>query len=129
MVKRLPIMRETWVQSLGREDPLEKEMAAHFGTLAWRIPWTEKPGRLQSIGSQESATTWLLNHHNYRYYCYYYGNNNNNNHCSNSSFLPKEYFHLQDSSIHQLIFTDTKIVLNKMSMAPLFMELTGSYRE
>ena len=104
-------------------------MAAHFGTLAWRIPWTEKPGRLQSMGSQESATTWLLNHHNYRYYCYYYGNNNNNNHCSNSSFLPKEYFHLQDSSIHQLIFTDTKIVLNKMSMAPLFMELTGSYRE
>ena len=52
MVKCLSTMRETRVQSLGREDPLEKEMAAHSGTLAWRIPWTEKPGRLQSMGSQ-----------------------------------------------------------------------------
>ena len=52
MVKRLPPMRGTWVQSLGREDFLEKEMATHSGILAWRIPWTEEPGRLQSIGSQ-----------------------------------------------------------------------------
>ena len=52
MVKRLPTVQETWVQSLGREDPLEKEMATHSSTLAWRIPWTEKPGRLQSMGSQ-----------------------------------------------------------------------------
>ena len=52
MVKRLPIMRETWVQSLGQEDPLEKEMATHSSTLAWKIPWTEEPGRLQSMGSQ-----------------------------------------------------------------------------
>ena len=52
MVKRLPAMRETWVQSLGREDPLEKEMATHSSTLAWKIPWTEEPGRLQSMGSQ-----------------------------------------------------------------------------
>ena len=51
-VKRLPITRETQVQSLGREDPLEKEMAAHSSTLAWRIPWTEEPGRLQALGSQ-----------------------------------------------------------------------------
>ena len=51
-VKRLPTMRETRVRSLGREDPLEKEMAIHSGTLAWKIPWTEKPGRPQSIGSQ-----------------------------------------------------------------------------
>ena len=51
-VKRLPTMRETRVQSLGREDPLEKEMATHAGTLAWKIPWIEKPGRLQSMGSQ-----------------------------------------------------------------------------
>ena len=51
-VKRLPAMRETWVQSLGREDPLEKEKATHSGTLAWKIPWTEEPDRLQSIGSQ-----------------------------------------------------------------------------
>ena len=45
-VKRLPTMRETWVQSLGREDPLEKEMATHSSTLAWKIPWMEEPGRL-----------------------------------------------------------------------------------
>ena len=51
-VKRLPAMRETWVRFLGREDPLEKEMATHSRTLAWRIPWTEEPGRLQSTGSQ-----------------------------------------------------------------------------
>ena len=52
MVKRLPAMRETWVQSLGWEDPLEKEMATHSSTLAWKIPWMEEPGRLQSMGSQ-----------------------------------------------------------------------------
>ena len=51
-LKRLPAMRETWVQSLGREDPLEKEMATHSSILAWRIPWTEEPGGLQSTGSQ-----------------------------------------------------------------------------
>ena len=52
MVKRLPKMRETWVRSLGREDLLEKEMATHFSTLAWNIPWAEEPGRLQSMGSK-----------------------------------------------------------------------------
>ena len=52
MVKRLPTMRETWVQSLGLEDPLEKEMATHSSILAWKIPCTEEPGRLQSMGSQ-----------------------------------------------------------------------------
>ena len=51
-VKRLSAMQETWVQSLGREDPLEKEMATHSRTIAWKIPWTEEPGRLQSMGSQ-----------------------------------------------------------------------------
>ena len=51
-VKCLPTMRETRVQSLGWEDPLEKEMVIHSSTLAWKIPWTEKPGRLQSIGLQ-----------------------------------------------------------------------------
>ena len=51
MVKHLPTMRETWVQSLGQEDPLEKEMATHPSTLAWKIPWTEEPGGLQSMGS------------------------------------------------------------------------------
>ena len=52
MVKHLPIMQETLVRSLGQEDPLEKEMATHSSTPAWRIPWMEKPGKLQSMGSQ-----------------------------------------------------------------------------
>ena len=52
MVKRMPTMRETRVQSLGRVGLLEKEMATHSSILAWKIPWTEKPGRLQSMGSQ-----------------------------------------------------------------------------
>ena len=51
-VKNLPEMQETWVQSLGQEGPLEKGMAAHSSTLAWRIPWTEGPGGLQSMGSR-----------------------------------------------------------------------------
>ena len=50
-VKHLPEMWETWVRSLGWEDPLEKEMATHSSTLAWKIPWTEEPGRLQPMGS------------------------------------------------------------------------------
>ena len=52
LVKNLPVMRETWVQSLGWDDSLEKEMATHSSTLVWKIPWTEKPGGLQSMGSQ-----------------------------------------------------------------------------
>ena len=52
MVKNLPAMQETQVLSLSREDPLEKEMATHSSILAWRIPWTEEPGRLKSMGSQ-----------------------------------------------------------------------------
>ena len=52
MVKCLPAMQETWVRFLGREDPLEKEMAIHSSTLAWKIPWTQEPDRLQSMGSQ-----------------------------------------------------------------------------
>ena len=52
MVKSLSTMQETQVQSLGREDPLEKEMAIPSSTIAWKIPWTEEPGRLQSMGSQ-----------------------------------------------------------------------------
>ena len=51
-VKNLPATRETWVQSLGQEDPLKKEMATHSSILAWRIPWTEEPGGVQSMGSQ-----------------------------------------------------------------------------
>ena len=52
MVKRLPTMQETQVRSLGQEDPLEKEMATHSSSLAWKIPWTEESGRLQSMGSR-----------------------------------------------------------------------------
>ena len=51
-VKRLPTMRETWIQSLGQEDLLEKEVAPHSNILAWKIPWMEEPGRLQSMGLQ-----------------------------------------------------------------------------
>ena len=51
-VKHLPAMQETWVRFLGWEDPLEKEIATHSSTLAWKIPWMEKPSRLQSVGSQ-----------------------------------------------------------------------------
>ena len=52
MVKNLPVMRETQIQSLGWDDPLEKGRATHFSVLAWRIPCTDEPGRLQSMGSQ-----------------------------------------------------------------------------
>ena len=52
MVKNLPAMQDTQVQSLGQEDPLEKEIATHSITLAWKIPWTEEPCKLQSMGSQ-----------------------------------------------------------------------------
>ena len=57
-VKRLSTMRETWVRSLGWEDPLEKEMAIHSSTIAWKIPWTEEPGRLQSMGLQRVRHNW-----------------------------------------------------------------------
>ena len=57
MVKRLSTMRETRVRSLGWEDPLEKEMAIHSSTIAWKIPWTEEPGRLQSMGTRKELDT------------------------------------------------------------------------
>ena len=72
MVKRLPTMRETRVRSLGQEDLLEKEMAPHSSTLAWKIPWTEETGRLQSMGSQkvrhDRATSLLLLHLPFTFY-------------------------------------------------------------
>ena len=58
-VKLLPAMQKIWVRSLGWEDPLEKEMATHSSTLAWKIPWMEEPGRLQSMGSQRVRATSL----------------------------------------------------------------------
>ena len=62
MVKNLPAVQETQVQSLSRENPLEKEMATPSSILAWRIPWTEEPGRLQSMGSQRMDSTEQLTH-------------------------------------------------------------------
>ena len=56
-VKHLPTTRETWVQSLGREDPLEKEMATHSSTPAWKIPWMEEPGRLYSPWDRKESDT------------------------------------------------------------------------
>ena len=56
IVKNLPAMQETWVQSLGQEDPLKKDIATHPSVFAWRIPWTEEPGGLQSLGSQKSQS-------------------------------------------------------------------------
>ena len=64
-IKRLSAVRETRVRSLGWEDPLEKEMAIHSNTIAWKIPWSEEPGRLQSMGSQRvghdtASSLWLF---------------------------------------------------------------------
>ena len=56
MAKNLPAMQDTWIQCLGQEYPLEKEMASHSNILAWEIPWTEEPGGLQCMGSQKSQT-------------------------------------------------------------------------
>ena len=67
-LKRLPTLRKTRVQSLGREDLLEKEIATHSHMLAWKIPWTEEPGRLQSKGSKELDTTEQL--HFYLHHCH-----------------------------------------------------------
>ena len=61
MVKNLLTLQETWVQFLGQEDPLEKGMAAHSSFLAWRIPWTEEPGGLWSMGSQRVGYDWATN--------------------------------------------------------------------
>ena len=59
-------MQDMWVRSLGREHPLEKEMATHSSILAWKITWTEEPGGLQSMGSQESDTTEQRNHYHHQ---------------------------------------------------------------
>ena len=61
ILKNLPAMQETWAGSLGQEDSLEKGMATHSSVLAWRIPWTEEPGGLQSMGSQRVGQDWASN--------------------------------------------------------------------
>ena len=81
-VKRLPAMQETWVRFLGREDPLEKEMAIHSSILAWKIPWTEEPDRLQSMGSQRVGHDWATSLRAFRLNnelkCHFFHNNNSN---------------------------------------------------
>ena len=67
MVKNLPAMQETQAGSLGREDPLEKQMATHSSIIAWRIPWKEEPGRLQSMGLQRVGHGWVNNIHTTHY--------------------------------------------------------------
>ena len=62
VVKNLPAKQETWVWSLGWGDPLEKGMATHSNILAWEIPWTEEPGRLQTVGSQRIRHNWAAEH-------------------------------------------------------------------
>ena len=69
MVKRLSTMWETWVQALGWEDPLEKEMAIHSSTIAWKIPWTEEPRRLQSMGSQRVRHDWATSLLHFKKWC------------------------------------------------------------
>ena len=64
VVKNLSAVQETWVQSLGREDPLEKGTATYSSILAWKIPWTEQPGELQSMGSQRMRHDWANKQHN-----------------------------------------------------------------
>ena len=66
-VKNLPAMQDTRVQSLGLENSLEKVIATHSSVLAWRIPWTEQPGGLQSMGSQRVGYNWITNTHTYTY--------------------------------------------------------------
>ena len=70
MVKNLPAIQETWVPSLGWEDPLEKGMATHSSILAWRIPWTEEPGGLQSMGSQRVRHDWVISTTNFTFQQY-----------------------------------------------------------
>ena len=74
MINNLAAMRETWVGSLGQEDPLKKEMATHSSILAWRIPRTEEPGGLQSIGSQRVGHDYMTNTHRHSYELFFLWN-------------------------------------------------------
>ena len=91
-VKRLHAVQETWVRSLGWEDPLEKEMATHSSTLAWKIPWTEEPGRLQSMGSQRVGHDWATS-------VFSKGTNTDT---LSSNLLRENFFRLKNITILQL---------------------------
>ena len=103
MVKRLPAMWETHVRPLGWEDPLEKEMVTHSRTLAWKIPWTEEPGRLQSMGSLRVR----LSNFTFTLPCYLYNKFqplNENMHSSNPSFRLVSYKLFSNSTSKNPIF-------------------------
>ena len=72
LVKHLPAVQETWVQFLGWKDPLEKEIATHSSILAWRIPWTEEPGGVQSMGSQRVGLDWATNSFTSLWHCFHF---------------------------------------------------------
>ena len=92
MVKSLPAMQETRVWSLGQEDPLEKGLAIHSGILAWRIPWTEETGRLQSVGSQRVGHDWATN--------------------TNTKVMEQYYWSVQFSSVQSLNQLACMLALN-----------------
>ena len=96
-VKRLSTMRETRVRSLGQEDPLEKEMAIHSSTIAWKIPWTEEPGRLQSMGSQR------VEHHGVTSLSLYYDPADVGNLVSGSSAISKSSLYICKFLVHILL--------------------------
>ena len=84
MVKNLPEMQETWVRSLGWEDPLEEGMATHSSILAWRIPWTEKPGGLQSITSPRVGHDWVTKHNStasFKFSCIFFQKGKRHENC------------------------------------------------
>ena len=111
MVKNLPAMQETQVWSLIGEDALEKEMTTHSSNLAWKIPWTEESGRLQSKGSQ-SDTTWQLNHHNHIFFMkeYFYLKEFLFLFISGNGFCLVIYYVLYNNNFFSLLFISTYIV-------------------
>ena len=122
-VKHLPAMREAWVPSLGWEDPLEKEMATHSSTLAWKIPWAEEPGGLQSMGSQTDVHIWATSLHVFTVHPY---PNAEHPVCkmtpypqllykrTNFSYKHKGIVHLADSAWHtQLAFCPLPLFINR----------------
>ena len=122
-VKRLPTMQETRVQSLGQEDPLEKEMATHSSTLAWKIPWSEKPGRLQSMGSQRVGHDWVTSIHFYidihiytiKYFlstCFYFYTDK----CIHSHIQTMHLIHVNQDHVH---YSLPEIILSKKNKTHL----------
>ena len=96
MIKRLPAMQETQVRSLSREDPLEKEVATHSNSLAWKIPWMEKPGRLQSMGSQRVSEERLHFHLPHK-----------NKHLFNILFIENKHILFKVNHLLNLVFCST----------------------